>query len=460
MARVYLNYHTPFDWQVLLAYYAKHKIGDLEHFDQACYRRLFIDHRGKLRQVIVSNEPSNNRLVAEINTTCPVLIDEVKRRLVNMFDLAHHPEHLQKTLDSTHICHSWPYFYGVRKIGAWDPFELVITTILGQLISIKQATNLTKTLIDHYGESIIDPHNQKEVFLFPKPSVLAQSTLDYLRVPAMKKIAIAAVSQAVWQKKINFSAKQDLIKFRKQLMMFKGIGRWSAEYIALRALGDQGAFPENDVFLQKILTRDQIEGAHPLCAYVASYCYIYAETIKTKTPVEQPLKINKKTKLHKKEDSMQTSGFEEVSYRTPFGLIKLHANDQYLLSCEWLNQSIQEVKPNNKVLKEAISQLDAYFAKRLKCFDLPIVLKGTTFQKSVWQTLQQIPFGQTLSYRALAEKIGNPNAVRAVGTANAKNPLCIIVPCHRVIKADGQIGGYAGGTVCKQKLLNLERPIV
>ncbi|WP_192877959.1 DNA-3-methyladenine glycosylase family protein, partial [Fastidiosibacter lacustris] len=352
MTKIYLSYYTPFDWHALLAYYAKHRMGELEHFEQACYRRLFVDQKGMLSQVIVANEPNHNRLVAEISTQCPASIEEVRWRLMNMFDLTHDPEHLQKTLGSTDVCHSWQYFYGVRKVGAWDPFELAITTILGQLISIKQATNLTKALMDHYGEKVIDPHSQIEVSLFPKLSILVENSLDYLKIPAMKKMAIAALSQAIWQNKINFSVKQDLISFRKQLMMIKGIGRWSTEYIALRALGDQNAFPENDVFLQKMLTNEHIDCSKPFRAYIASYCYIYAETMKNqnlvKMPTVQPLKVNKKINLHK-EAFMQINGFDEAIYRSPFGLVKLQANDQYLLFCEWLNELTEEVKSNNKV---------------------------------------------------------------------------------------------------------------
>jgi methylated-DNA-[protein]-cysteine S-methyltransferase len=100
--------------------------------------------------------------------------------------------------------------------------------------------------------------------------------------------------------------------------------------------------------------------------------------------------------------------------------------------------------------------LDEYFDGRRKRFDIPFSLSGTNFQKQVWKELSKIPFGKTVSYKDIARKIKNPKAVRAVGSANGKNPMCIIIPCHRVIAADGSIGGYSGGITNKQKLLRFE----
>lgn len=108
------------------------------------------------------------------------------------------------------------------------------------------------------------------------------------------------------------------------------------------------------------------------------------------------------------------------------------------------------------LLREAISQLQAYFAGQLRMFDLPLEPLGTPFQQSVWQALCAIPYGETRSYGAVAASIGNPKAARAVGLANNKNPIAIIIPCHRVIGADGRLVGYAGGLGIKEHLLHLE----
>jgi methylated-DNA-[protein]-cysteine S-methyltransferase len=107
-------------------------------------------------------------------------------------------------------------------------------------------------------------------------------------------------------------------------------------------------------------------------------------------------------------------------------------------------------------LAQASAALHEYFAGTLTAFDLPLDLRGTPFQRDVWSALCEIPYGETRSYRDIAARIGRPTAVRAVAAANARNPVAIVVPCHRVIGADGALRGYGGGLPIKQALLNLE----
>lgn len=108
------------------------------------------------------------------------------------------------------------------------------------------------------------------------------------------------------------------------------------------------------------------------------------------------------------------------------------------------------------VLQEALRQLGEYFDGTRKVFDLPLQPRGTAFQQRVWRALCDIPYGQTRSYAHLAEQIGRPKACRAVGMANHKNPIPILIPCHRVVGADGSLTGYAGGLAMKKALLDLE----
>ncbi|WP_457552714.1 methylated-DNA--[protein]-cysteine S-methyltransferase [Desulfobacula sp.] len=112
-----------------------------------------------------------------------------------------------------------------------------------------------------------------------------------------------------------------------------------------------------------------------------------------------------------------------------------------------------------KMFSGAIDQLEAYFKGKLIKFDLELNAKGTAFQKTVWQELVKIPYGETISYGQLAKSIGNPNASRAVGMANGKNPISIIIPCHRVIGKNGSLTGFGGGLDVKKKLLDLEKRI-
>ena len=108
----------------------------------------------------------------------------------------------------------------------------------------------------------------------------------------------------------------------------------------------------------------------------------------------------------------------------------------------------------------AVAQLAAYFARRLRRFDITLAVDGTPFQRAVWSALADIPFGETVSYGELTRRVGRPGAARAVGVANGANPIPIVIPCHRVIGADGKLTGYGGGLWRKRRLLDLERAVV
>lgn len=141
---------------------------------------------------------------------------------------------------------------------------------------------------------------------------------------------------------------------------------------------------------------------------------------------------------------------------SPVGHLKLMAQGNYLLACTWTDEPVTVDNKECELLIKASQQLTEYFNKKRKVFDLPFAPQGTAFQQKVWQALLTIPYGKTCSYQALAQKAQSPLACRAVGSANAKNPLAIMIPCHRVIRASGELGGYAGGAHHKAILLALE----
>ena len=142
-------------------------------------------------------------------------------------------------------------------------------------------------------------------------------------------------------------------------------------------------------------------------------------------------------------------------YETIIGKIFIEADDNFLTQISFRKLSGKRLE--TPVIKETITQLEEYFIKKRKTFDLPLKLEGTDFQKQVWKALLTIPYGKTATYKDIAKIIGNEKASRAVGMANNKNKLPIILPCHRVIGANGDLTGYAGGLEIKQKLLNLEK---
>ena len=122
----------------------------------------------------------------------------------------------------------------------------------------------------------------------------------------------------------------------------------------------------------------------------------------------------------------------------------------------WTKSADADWHEDSAVFTEVVDQLKSYFAGARKAFELPLVLEGTEFQKKVWTALQDIPYGETVSYKALAQRVGSPKAVRAVGAANGANPIPIIIPCHRVIGNDGSLTGFGGGLPLKKRLLELE----
>jgi methylated-DNA-[protein]-cysteine S-methyltransferase len=148
---------------------------------------------------------------------------------------------------------------------------------------------------------------------------------------------------------------------------------------------------------------------------------------------------------------------------SPVGRLKLIGSDRGLAAILWEKDRPNRVRvkatkkdPEHPVLVETQRQLEEYFAGERRTFTVTLDFIGTDFQKSVWVELLKIPFGETRTYGQIAKKLGNANAMRAVGAANGRNPISIIAPCHRVIGASGKLTGFAGGLETKARLLNLE----
>jgi methylated-DNA-[protein]-cysteine S-methyltransferase len=157
-------------------------------------------------------------------------------------------------------------------------------------------------------------------------------------------------------------------------------------------------------------------------------------------------------------------------WKSPFGVLKIGVFQDELCLCDWkyrrmrsaLDMKICSALTADMVVQdhhlhiEVIGQLREYFEQKRQQFELPLKLVGTEFQQKVWQQLQKIPYGQTSSYAKQSVRLGKPDAIRAVASANGANNLTIIVPCHRIIGSDGQMVGYAGGITVKRRLLQLE----
>ncbi len=150
---------------------------------------------------------------------------------------------------------------------------------------------------------------------------------------------------------------------------------------------------------------------------------------------------------------------EKACVKTPLGVAKLEGDALGLSSITVLDTDEKPTEIIPELLEDAVYQLQEYFEGKRKSFSLTLNPEGTNFQKKVWTALQEIPYGKTVSYLELSKTLGDVKAIRAVAAANGKNPLWIIVPCHRVIGSDGSLVGYAGGLHRKKWLLNHENPV-
>ena len=149
----------------------------------------------------------------------------------------------------------------------------------------------------------------------------------------------------------------------------------------------------------------------------------------------------------------------QYSYETKLGSVTFVEEDGALLAIT-TRQTYESERSETPLIKEAYRQLSEYLMGKRIRFDLPLNPRGTEFQQQVWKALCDIPYGETRSYKQIAETIGNPRAVRAVGMANNRNPLLIVIPCHRVIGANGKLVGYGTGIAMKEYLLKLEKSLL
>lgn len=145
----------------------------------------------------------------------------------------------------------------------------------------------------------------------------------------------------------------------------------------------------------------------------------------------------------------------QISFNSPLGFLILKSDGQSVTAISFSENDIQE-QNSCEVLDSCKAQLDDYFSGKSLTFDLPLSPEGTEFQQRVWSELLKIPYGETITYMDMALRLGDPKCIRAAGTANGKNPIAIIIPCHRVIGAGNKLTGYAGGLWRKKILLELE----
>lgn len=268
-----LPYRPPLDWSRCLSFYEKHKIGDLESFSDNAYTRLFL-YNNTVNKVVVTQDETRHQLVVVLQVQDIRAIAFTLHRIKNLFDLSLDPIYVTSSLQKQKRLRKWvKAWHGTRLIRCWDPFEAAISIILGQLISIKQATKLTAELIRLYGKQHRNSLTDTDVTFFPRPEQLVDNPLNELKITQVKKEAIRELSMQVASGEIHFSPYQVPQEFKEKLLRIRGIGKWTAEYTALRAIGDIDAFPSGDAFLAKCLDEKQLEMLSPWRGYVVSHLY-------------------------------------------------------------------------------------------------------------------------------------------------------------------------------------------
>ncbi len=483
-----LGFRPPFNWEHMLAFYRLRAISGIETVTSDSYQRSFSlnNTQGWFKATLASV----STLRIEFNIDDVRELNNMVRTIRRMFDL---DADLVTIEEHLRLTSGFPVTSGIRIPGVWNTWEAGIRAILGQQVSIKAAithlNNLTMTLNLKYNPEFQSKDIKQETLaeqgndcVFPKPEWLVQSDLSFLKMPQSRKETLKrfAVYMSSAQTSKQEGARDNIREHPQSWLNIKGIGPWTVEYACIRGLSEPDHFLDTDLVVKKVLNRlsgIQKGSLSPWGSYATFHCWSAASHLTGDKPVKQNtqttlVKQNKTEKsmsdnqpkpaLKKRsKKSIPTDAQFYTYYESPLGRLTLQANDRGLLGL-WLPiyttqpDELGEKKEDHPILQQAVQQCQAYFAGTLQTFTVPLAAQGTVFQQQVWQALTTIPFGSTWSYQDLANAIGNPKAVRAVGLANGKNPISIIVPCHRVIGKNGKLTGYAGGIEQKEKLLKLE----
>jgi len=253
--------------------YKKHQVGNLEWFEDGVMHRV-VAINGKVGQIAISNDANDSTLVVEIDFPDISSIRTIITRVRNLFDLDSDPVIIANTLgidpDLKKLLQKYP---GIRLPSGWDPFEVSVGVILGQVVSIERGRTLVANLIEIAGKDSGIVVNGKHVKLFPTPVEIVEADLNRLKTTQSRKQALIEFCKAVISNRISLEPTQDVEDFKEKLLAIKGIGPWTAHYIALKALRDADSLPSTDLILGKALkvhSREALARMSPWRAYIAA----------------------------------------------------------------------------------------------------------------------------------------------------------------------------------------------
>lgn len=268
-----LPYRPPFDFAGLLRFYRTHRIGDLEWFEgEKMYRA--IEHEGKTGSLTIADDPARSRLLLEVDFPDTAVLHTVVSRVRQMFDLDSDPLLIANSLESDRqVKRMMQTFPGIRLPTGWDPFEVGVSTILGQLVSVDRARALIADLIAIAGHRVGAHANARTLRFFPTPTELAIADLGALKTTAIRKQTLKRFAAAVASGELSLDPAQDVDEFTKRVLAIKGIGPWTASLMAMRVLRHTDAFPETDLILARALekhSRSRIQAMSPWRGYAAA----------------------------------------------------------------------------------------------------------------------------------------------------------------------------------------------
>ncbi len=290
--QISLPYRPPFDFLGLLNTYRSHRVGNLEWFDGDKMTRL-VSFGKKVGHITISDHPERSSLLVEIDFPDTSAIHAILHRVRSMFDLDSDPVVIANALERDKgIKRMLGHYPGIRLFSGWDPFEISIAAILGQLVSIEFGRSLVHDLIEIAGSDSGIVREGKMIKLFPTAEQIFAADLTKLKTTGIRKQTLKEFSKALLEERLSLESTQDVDQFLKSILAIKGIGPWTAHYIALKALRSTDTFPASDLILNRALEhhpKEILEAMSPWRGYVAALFWrAYSEDLSKKKKRKSP----------------------------------------------------------------------------------------------------------------------------------------------------------------------------
>ena len=457
-----LAVRQPFAGDELVEFLGTRAIPGVEEVVDGTYRRTLSLPNGA---GVLALTPTQDGVHATLRLDALSDLTTAVHRARRLFDLDADPETVSDLLATDRaLARTVRATPGRRVPGHVDGAELAVRAVLGQQVTVTGARTLASRLVERLGKPLDAPDGGL-THRFPDPGAIAGADLSDFGVPGARSAALQTICGAIADGSVTIDSGADREELRAALVALPGIGPWTAEYVLMRAVGDPDAFLPTDLGVRKgaaalglesdarTLTA-RAERWRPWRAYAVMHLWAaYAAATPASTPP-----------VSQEEGVTMTTRY--TIHPSPVGPLLLAVTPEGAISRVAFIDDDPEMLDEPEIpsdwvcddgaLRGVITELDEYFAGERREFTTPLAPEGTPFQLEVWEALRTIPYGTTASYGEIAAQVGKPTASRAVGAANGKNPIAVIVPCHRVIGANGSLTGYGGGLERKELLLGLE----